>query len=218
MIKRTFILKKDLFKVKKGRIFHTTYDGKTVYPFFTDDEFIHSDEYFPYKFPIEIVEKDSEWFDEVTERRDFVKQVSGTYKFYIPNNFELPNYIQQREVRKNGILVGHVTNFDSENGEATIELLPEFVESVWKDIAGPYVGTVSSRTMNDEKLSDVIDDLFKPNESKESKSITLEEENEDFGDFFSVDDIIDPPRPAYSKPVVLSPSDLEDIDFFQIDD
>lgn len=209
-MKRTFILKKDLFKLKKGRVFHTTHDGKTLYPYFTDDEVIYNKEdFFLYKFPIDLVDNDEDgWFEEITERNGFVKQLSGSYKFVFPPNMQFPNSNMIREVRKDGIVVGHVTNFDMGTGQGTIEILPEYAESIWKEIAGPYVGLVTSRTLDTpEKVDDVINDFLKDEGTYKQPEII--EDDEDLGDLFFDVDEKEYTKPPYS---IHHKSDTEDID------
>lgn len=159
MTQRTFILKKDLFLIPKGHIFHTTYDGTKIYPYWTTEQVVQGAMMDLY-YSITDVENNPDWFEEVTEQTDFVKQLNGTYKFVLPKNLALPNPIQETEVRRDGILVGHVTNFDIETGVGTIEILPEYATMIWKEIAGPYISSVSSRKL-DEKVEKTVDNFFK---------------------------------------------------------
>lgn len=61
--KKIFILKKDLPGLPNGRKFKTTYDGKHVYSYLTDDEFVKNELNF-YKYPISLVEQNVDWFEE----------------------------------------------------------------------------------------------------------------------------------------------------------
>jgi hypothetical protein len=217
MIQRTFVLKKDLFTVPKGTIFHTTYPDKyhpkiEVFPYFTDEEHING-KYYVYKFSLEEVEKSPEWFEEVTEYRTFVKELRGSYKFKIPSYMNCQNQAQDMTVKKDGVIVGHVTNFDLETGEATIQILPENAESIWKEIAGPYIGVSSRQSPSDEKIDEILHDYFdvnhvvptsesfipnpyddedaeeffnSPSEQKREKEFA-EEDDDDLEDFFDLD-------------------------------
>ena len=196
-----------IVKLKKGRIFHTTHDGKTVYPYFTDEEFIYNKDIFQYKFPIELIDNDTEdWFEEITERNSFVKQLTGKYKFMFPPNMELPSLNMEREVRKDGILVGYVTNFDMGSGQGTIEILPEYAEEIWKEIAGPYVGLVTSRTLDTpEKVDDVIEEFLKDDGTYQEPRPSIQDEEDDLSEFFDVDEKMFPKPPT-------NPNDDFDID------
>jgi len=167
--KRTFVLKKELFRIPKGHIFYSTYDGKEIYPYYTDYQGDNDCGYRLY-YPIKLVEESPDWFEEITKENDFVKQVKGTYKFVLPENLKLPDGFE-REVTKDGLVVGRVTNVDLDTGMGTIEIYPEQAYEIWKEIAGPWVG-VSSREEYENKslkesksLKEIMDEfLFQKNE------------------------------------------------------
>ncbi len=200
MIQRTFILKKDLFTVPKGTIFHTTYPDKyhpkiEVFPYFTDEEYIYGKHYV-YKFTLEDVEKSSEWFEEVTEYRTFVKELRGSYKFKIPSYMNCQNQSQDMTVKKDGVIVGHVTNFDLETGEATIQILPENAESIWKEIAGPYIGVSSRQSPSDEKIDEILHDYFDVNHVVPSSGTFGPNSNDEE----DIDEFFNSPSEPYSTP------------------
>lgn len=60
---RIFILKKDLPGLSAGRKFISTYDGKEAFSSMTDEEYIGKTLQF-YKFSIEFLEKNIDWFKE----------------------------------------------------------------------------------------------------------------------------------------------------------
>ena len=191
MPKRTFILKKELFRIPIGHIFHSTYDGKEIYPYYTDYQ-VDDDCGYRLYYPIELVEKSPEWFEEITKENDFVKQVKGTYKFVLPKNLTLSNEFE-REVRKDGLVVGRVTNVDLETGVGTIEIYPEQAYEIWREIAGPFVGVVSSvseeKKEDGKSLKEIMDEfLFQKNDFDVLENPPTEC-NVDFLDI-DIDDII----------------------------
>ena len=210
MIQRTFILKKELFTVPQGTIFHTTYDNVEVYPYFTDEEHARNKHYI-YKFLLKDVLKSPDWFEEVTEHRTFVRELRGQYRFKLPSYMNLQNNMQDKEVKKDGIVVGYITNFDNVTGDATIEILPEQAESIWKEMVVPYIG-VSSRSESPtvEKIDEVLHDYFN-SEQKTPVSTFVKDD-----DFFSLDidgdddSFIPSPLPS---PKLKPNDDSEELDF-----
>jgi len=61
---RIFSLKKELPGLPVGRTFKTTYDGKHAFSYMTDQEFIENKLQF-YKYPIELLEQNTDWFEEI---------------------------------------------------------------------------------------------------------------------------------------------------------
>jgi hypothetical protein len=89
---RIFTLKKDLPGFPAGRQFKTTYDRKEVFAYMTDEEYIYGKEFQFYKFPIEFVEKNSDWFEENTDLQ--ISLEAKTYSLEVVKKaFEVFRYV-----------------------------------------------------------------------------------------------------------------------------
>lgn len=64
MRQKRFKLKKDLPGFPSGRIFKVTNDGSSIFSSMTDDEYIYDKTLHCYKFPIEIITNNPDWFEE----------------------------------------------------------------------------------------------------------------------------------------------------------
>lgn len=89
---RTFLLKKDLPGLPSGRVFRTTIDMKHVFVSMSDEERIYNKDLHSYDFPIEIVEKNTDWFEETTDPK--VIMASKTYSLDVVRKaFETFRYV-----------------------------------------------------------------------------------------------------------------------------
>jgi hypothetical protein len=97
---------------------------------------------------------------------------------------DFQNVGQDMTVKKDGIAVGNIINYNLETGEATLEILPEYAEEIWKEIAVPYIGTSSRQYYSDEKIDNMIDEYFTDDGSYMPPVFPT-------NDFFNPDDDID---------------------------